>query len=39
MARTDGEAGIPAVRLGRSLRIPRAAVVRLLSIGADDGTT
>lgn len=35
---TDGEAGIPVVRLGRSLRIPRAAVVRLLSIGADDGT-
>lgn len=32
---TDGEAGLPAVRLGRSLRIPRAAVERLLSIGSD----
>lgn len=35
---SGGEAGIPAVRLGRSLRIPRAAVERLLSIGADDGS-
>lgn len=32
---TDGEAGLPAVRLGRTLRIPRAAVERLLSIGND----
>lgn len=32
---TGGEAGLPAVRLGRSLRIPRAAVERLLSVGDD----
>jgi excisionase family DNA binding protein len=32
---TDGEAGLPAVRLGRSLRIPRAAVERLLNLGSD----
>jgi excisionase family DNA binding protein len=33
---TGGETGLPAVRLGRSLRVPRTAVERLLSIG-DDG--
>lgn len=32
---TGGEAGLPAVRLGRTLRIPRAAVERLLSVGDD----
>ena len=32
---TDGETGLPAVRLGRSLRIPRSAVERLLTVGAD----
>jgi excisionase family DNA binding protein len=32
---TDGETGLPAVRLGRSLRIPRAAVERLLAVGVD----
>jgi excisionase family DNA binding protein len=31
---TDGETGLPAVRLGRTLRIPRAAVERLLNVGA-----
>lgn len=36
---TDGESGLPAVRLGRSLRIPRAAVERLLSIGSDGNDT
>ena len=35
---TDGEVGIPAVRLGRSLRIPRAAVERILQVGADEDT-
>lgn len=33
---TNGEAGLPAVRLGRSLRIPRAAVERLLNVGAEE---
>jgi excisionase family DNA binding protein len=32
---TDGETGLPVVRLGRTLRIPRAAVERLLKVGAD----
>lgn len=36
---TDGETGLPAVRLGRrSLRVPRAAVERLLKIGTDDSS-
>ena len=30
---TGGEAGIPAVRLGRSIRIPTAAVLRIADIG------
>jgi len=34
---TDGETGLPAVRLGRSLRVPRAAVERLLRTGQDGG--
>jgi excisionase family DNA binding protein len=34
---TGGETGLPAVRLGRrSLRVPRAAVERLLRIGTDN---
>jgi excisionase family DNA binding protein len=32
---TDGETGLPAIRLGRTLRIPRAAVERLLTVGGD----
>ena len=32
---TGGEAGLPAVRLGRTVRIPRAAVERLLNVGGD----
>jgi excisionase family DNA binding protein len=36
---TDGEAGLPAVRLGRSLRVPRAAVERLLAVGVDRDDT
>ncbi len=31
---TNGETGLPAVRLGRSIRIPRTAVERLLDVGA-----
>lgn len=33
---TGGEAGLPAIRLGRSLRIPRTAVERLLGVGDSD---
>ncbi len=32
---TDGREGLPVVRLGRSLRVPRAALERLLSVEAD----
>jgi len=30
---SDGQAGLPAVRLGRSIRIPRAAIERLAAVG------
>jgi excisionase family DNA binding protein len=33
---TDGREGLPVVRLGRSLRVPRAALERLLSLEVDD---
>ncbi|MGH9026385.1 MAG: helix-turn-helix domain-containing protein [Acidimicrobiia bacterium] len=32
---TEGETGLPVVRLGRSLRVPRAALERLAAIGND----
>jgi excisionase family DNA binding protein len=32
---TDGREGLPACRLGRCIRVPGAAVVRLLSAGSD----
>jgi hypothetical protein len=36
---TDGQTGLPAVRLGRTIRIPRAAIDRLAAVGgAGDGT-
>jgi len=28
---TDGQRGLPVIELGRSLRVPRAALVRLLA--------
>jgi hypothetical protein len=31
---TEGQAGLPAIRLGRSIRIPRAAIERLAAIGS-----
>ncbi len=31
---TDGQTGLPAVRLGRSILIPRAAVERLAAVGS-----
>lgn len=34
---TGGRAGLPAVRLGRCLRVPRTAIERLLEIGHPDG--
>lgn len=33
---TDGRSGLPAVRLGRSILIPRAALDRLAAVGSDD---
>lgn len=34
---TSGRFGIPCVRLGRSLRVPKAAIRRLLDEGAPSG--
>jgi excisionase family DNA binding protein len=34
---TGGRCGLPAVRLGRSIRVPRAAIERLLRVGAEAG--
>ena len=31
---TDGRTGLPAVRLGRTIRIPRAAIDRLAAVGS-----
>ena len=31
---TEGRAGLPVVRLGRSLRVPRAGLLRLLDVEA-----
>jgi excisionase family DNA binding protein len=33
---TDGRTGLPAVRVGRSILIPRAALDRLASVGSED---
>ena len=35
----DGHAGMPAVRLGRRILIPRAAIDRLAAVGSDNGHT
>lgn len=32
---TDGETGLPAIRLGRTIRVPRAAIDRYLKVGSD----
>lgn len=32
---TDGSAGLPVIRLGRTIRVPRAAIERLLQVGRD----
>ena len=35
---TDGREGLPVVSLGRTLRVPRAALLRLLDAGGDAAT-
>jgi hypothetical protein len=32
---TGGETGLPVVVIGRTKRVPRAAMLRMLSVGAD----
>jgi hypothetical protein len=34
---TGGQSGMPAVRLGRRILIPRAAIDRLAAVGSDNG--
>ena len=34
---TDGREGLPVVRLGRSLRVPRAGLLRLLEVDPEAG--
>jgi excisionase family DNA binding protein len=34
---TDGRTGLPAVRMGRRILIPRAAIDRLAAVGSDHG--
>ena len=33
---TDGQTGLPAVRMGRSILIPRTAIDRLAAVGGDE---
>jgi excisionase family DNA binding protein len=33
---TDGQTGLPAVRMGRCILIPRTAIDRLASVGGED---
>ncbi len=33
---TDGRSGLPAVRMGRSILIPRTAIDRLAAVGGED---
>jgi excisionase family DNA binding protein len=33
---TGGEVGLPVIRVGRAMRVPRAAIERLASTGAGD---
>jgi excisionase family DNA binding protein len=32
---TGGSAGLPVIRLGRTMRVPSAAIERLLQVGSD----
>ena len=34
---TDGQTGLPAVRMGRRILIPRAAIDQLAAVGSDNG--
>ncbi len=34
---SDGRTGLPAVRMGRRILIPRAAIDRLAAVGSDKG--
>lgn len=34
---TGGRSGLPVLELGRTLRVPRAALTRLLSLGSESG--
>ncbi len=34
---TEGREGLPVVRLGRSLRVPRAGLLRLLEVDVEPG--
>jgi excisionase family DNA binding protein len=34
---TGGRTGLPAVRMGRRILIPRAAIARLAAVGSDNG--
>ncbi len=34
---TEGRTGLPAVRLGRRILIPRAAIDRLAAVGSNNG--
>ncbi len=36
---SGGREGLPVVRLGRSLRVPRAGLLRLLDIGGEGSAT
>jgi excisionase family DNA binding protein len=36
---SGGRQGLPVVRLGRSLRVPRAGLLRLLDIGGEGSAT
>jgi excisionase family DNA binding protein len=33
---TDGQTGLPAVRMGRTILIPRTAIDRLAAVGGED---
>ena len=34
---SHGQTGLPAVRMGRRILIPRAAIDQLAAVGSDDG--
>jgi excisionase family DNA binding protein len=36
---TDGRTGLPAIRMGRRILIPRAAIDQLAAVGSDNGSS